>query len=609
MGRSKHRQHRGAPARPQNVARAPSSAATAVVTVDLSAEPESWPSVSLCMIVRNEEAHLADCLRSVGDLACETIIVDTGSTDGTVEIARSFGAEVRHFPWVNDFAAARNESIRGAKGDWIFWMDADDRIAPEQLRAVKALLATAQADVYVMRVGGRIRGGDSMGGTLHSRLFHNGLGLHFVGRIHERLEGLVGRAPRMARTPIAIEHTGYDTTAEVLRAKATRNRDILRQCLAEEPDNLYWHYHMGVVAFMLEDWAEVADRLAPVLAEPPSSLHRDSELMEAHWLLAAALTRLGRLDRAAEVLDEAMARYPDRRQIWATAGAFYLDSDQPAKAAAALERGLSLPADDLGTSRKPEELLLMLSRAHMLSGDRERAGRAYHDWLAAAGHPNSPADPVRLGEARRLLFEGRPMEAHAALAPTAAADPAALRLLSDIAVSAQAWDRAADYRTRAICLEGAQSEEWAALAGLYLKTGNHAAARRLCDLALAGETPSAAAANLRGALAALEGDGLTAQRWLVQALLADRGHRPALDNLAALGISYESALRAEGLARLRAADGAGAARVFAAAIDEWPRSVEGYQGLAAALRLLGREDDALLCWQTAQRLAQPGQAG
>ncbi|MCH8018826.1 glycosyltransferase family 2 protein, partial [candidate division KSB1 bacterium] len=86
------------------------------------------PSLSLCMIVKNEEEYLQECLESIEDVVDEIIVVDTGSTDRTVEIARQFDAEVHHIPWNDDFAAARNESIKHASGDWILQLDADERL-------------------------------------------------------------------------------------------------------------------------------------------------------------------------------------------------------------------------------------------------------------------------------------------------------------------------------------------------------------------------------------------------------------------------------------------------------------------------------------------------
>src|SRR5713226_2024289 len=85
-------------------------------------------NISLCLMVRNEEHDLPGCLQSAGDLVDEIIVVDTGSTDRTKEVAASFGAKVFDFPWCDDFAAARNECIRHATGEWILWMDADERI-------------------------------------------------------------------------------------------------------------------------------------------------------------------------------------------------------------------------------------------------------------------------------------------------------------------------------------------------------------------------------------------------------------------------------------------------------------------------------------------------
>ena len=96
-------------------------------------------SVSLCLMVRNEAEALPGCLQSVAGIANEIIVVDTGSTDRTKEVAKGFGAKVFDFPWCDDFAAARNECIRHATGEWIFWLDADERIDETNRHKLKAL--------------------------------------------------------------------------------------------------------------------------------------------------------------------------------------------------------------------------------------------------------------------------------------------------------------------------------------------------------------------------------------------------------------------------------------------------------------------------------------
>ena len=98
-------------------------------------------SMSLCLMVRNEEAALPGCLQSAAGLVNEIIVVDTGSTDRTKEVAAGFGAKVFDFPWCDDFAAARNECIRHATGEWIFWMDADERIDEVNREKLKQLFS------------------------------------------------------------------------------------------------------------------------------------------------------------------------------------------------------------------------------------------------------------------------------------------------------------------------------------------------------------------------------------------------------------------------------------------------------------------------------------
>ena len=105
-------------------------------------DPNRKPRLSVCMIVKNEERFLGQCLASVKGLADELIIIDTGSTDRTVEIAREHGAQVGHFEWCNDFAAARNASIAPATGDWILFLDADEELSSAEKQTLPTLLAS-----------------------------------------------------------------------------------------------------------------------------------------------------------------------------------------------------------------------------------------------------------------------------------------------------------------------------------------------------------------------------------------------------------------------------------------------------------------------------------
>jgi len=155
-------------------------------------------TVSLCMIVKNEEAYLADCLASAKPFVDEMVIVDTGSTDRTVEIAQRFGANVFHFPWCDDFAAARNESLRHASGDWILEVDADERVPPELAQEIRAAIETAAPGHFLLPfdnyIGDRLvryGWGGSWGVMAAPRLFSKGAKRWGEQRVHPglRLDG------------------------------------------------------------------------------------------------------------------------------------------------------------------------------------------------------------------------------------------------------------------------------------------------------------------------------------------------------------------------------------------------------------------------------------
>ena len=179
--------------------------------------------VSLCMIVKNEEANLPTCLESVADLFDEIIVVDTGSADRTKQLAAGFGAGVFDFPWCDDFAAALNEPIRHATGDWIFRLDADDRLDEENRQRLRALFAalTDENVAYMMKY----HSPEGVGATVSDqpRLFRKHPAIRWHYRIHEQIIPSVLRAGGSVRaTDIVIQHTGYQGEA-LFRQKLERN--------------------------------------------------------------------------------------------------------------------------------------------------------------------------------------------------------------------------------------------------------------------------------------------------------------------------------------------------------------------------------------------------
>ena len=166
------------------------------------------PRLSLCMIVRDSARTLPACLESIRPWVDEMVIVDTGSVDETPRIVESFGGRLFHFPWCDDFSAARNESLRHARGDWLFWMDSDDTIPPECGRKLRALdrTATSTRACWASSCRSTARaGGDDGGPELdvtvvdHVKLFRNRPDLRFDGRIHEQILPAIRGAGRQGR--------------------------------------------------------------------------------------------------------------------------------------------------------------------------------------------------------------------------------------------------------------------------------------------------------------------------------------------------------------------------------------------------------------------------
>jgi tetratricopeptide (TPR) repeat protein len=191
---------------------------------------------SLCMIVKDEAQHLDECLASVHGLADEVVVVDTGSRDDTRDIARARGAQVFDFPWCDDFSAARNESIERANGQWILWMDADDRVLPDSRPRLAELIASLgwENAAYLMHVLCPAPDGGPMLDVVHARLFRNDARLRWQYAVHEQIVPSVLKAGGELRsTDIQIRHVGYAPAR--VPDKLERNLRIVERALSDRP--------------------------------------------------------------------------------------------------------------------------------------------------------------------------------------------------------------------------------------------------------------------------------------------------------------------------------------------------------------------------------------
>jgi tetratricopeptide (TPR) repeat protein len=282
----------------------------------------------------------------VKDLFDEYIIVDTGSTDCTKEIAHSFGARVFDFVWVSDFAAARNAALARATGEFVFWLDADDRLEPperERLREFLASLCEPAAYVFRCACDPDPKGG---GATVvdHIRLFPNREDIKWHYRVHEQILPSLRQAGIEVRwTDITIRHTGY-VDQQLRQRKLERDLRILEEDLAERPDDPFVLFNMGSIAIEREDGRSALHYLERSLQGSAST---DSITRKLYALIARAHQMLGESEAALRVCAQGLAVDADDAELLFRQAVLRRNTGDRAGAEASWRRVLTL--------RRPEK--------------------------------------------------------------------------------------------------------------------------------------------------------------------------------------------------------------------------------------------------------------
>lgn len=201
------------------------------------------------MIVKNEEKTLPQCLNSINKLVNEIIIVDTGSEDKTVEIAKSFGAKVYFFQWNDNFSEARNESLKYATKDWILILDADDELFEEDQINFKRLI-NSNLDknlIYFFETHsyyGTTKDENSVTINLNPRFFRNNEGTHYEGKIHNQL--IYGKEKdSLVINSIKVHHSGYLNDNIKIKNKRQRNISMLMDQIKDDPENYFAYFNLG----------------------------------------------------------------------------------------------------------------------------------------------------------------------------------------------------------------------------------------------------------------------------------------------------------------------------------------------------------------------------
>lgn len=269
---------------------------------------EAAPKLSAVLIVKNESQHLARCLESLVKHVDEIVVIDTGSTDDTVEIAHNYGAKLGHFEWCDDFSAARNASLSLATGDWALWIDADEVVDESSWKSIYEGLIRPHFGGYFIRIV-NFTDEDENSRYTHCpvRLFQLKPEIRFSGRIHEQITPAIEAIglPVAQLENALIWHYGYKPSEMAQKGKLERTFDLLHRQIEEEPEDAFHWFNLAnaySVAQQPQNVLEPARKCADLLVPG----HAFGSL--TFQLLSSALNALGRPEEGLDVGLEAKQR-------------------------------------------------------------------------------------------------------------------------------------------------------------------------------------------------------------------------------------------------------------------------------------------------------------
>ncbi|MCR8845122.1 glycosyltransferase [Paenibacillus sp. SC116] len=283
--------------------------------------------LSVCLIVRNEQRLLPDCLHSIRQVADEIIVVDTGSTDHTIAVAKQAGAVVLEMQWNDDFAAARNLSLSQATGKWVLILDADERLAAESAPLLRKLVeGNDPYEGYFLRVEHVMGDGlDPLPMTVNPllRLFRNREAYRFEGAIHEQIAPVIIREQPtavFAFTPIRVHHLGYQPQIVSSKDKIARNIHMLEQIIEKEGRQPFHLFNLAVEKLRQGDDTNALALLREAREITPLSASFTHLMIKIEaWTCA----RMGKLDEAVRLCTAGIEDFPDYTDLRFALAVYY----------------------------------------------------------------------------------------------------------------------------------------------------------------------------------------------------------------------------------------------------------------------------------------------
>ena len=383
------------------------------------ARPATGLKLSLCMIVKDEEAMLPRCLAAVAPAVDEIVIVDTGSSDRTIEIAREYGATVIEREWTGSFSDARNVSFEAATGDWIIYLDADEVLVADDIQRLRSLTGRTWREAFYLvetSYTGELGDGAAISNNA-LRVFRNRPNYRFEGRLHEQIAQNLPlyAAGRIEQSSVRVEHYGYLGAVRDAKEKSRRNLDLLKAQQAESPTDAFLHFNLGTEYSVIGDYSFALSELEQAWSLVKDQGQEDRDYVPS--LLQRLVTALRYCGRPAEAIaraDEALERFPGFTDMVFAQGLAALGLNRDDAAVGYWQRCIEMgdaPAR-FGASVGSGTYLPRISLAELYArrGDLE-AAKELLDWCITE-HPDVVA--VIAPYASVMLRMGTPAEAIAA---------------------------------------------------------------------------------------------------------------------------------------------------------------------------------------------------
>ena len=307
--------------------------------------------ISQCMIVKNEEKNIEQALSWGKGIVWEQIVVDTGSTDRTVEIAEKMGAKVYHFPWIDDFAAAKNFAIDKAGCEWIAFLDADEFFTAEDAGKLLNCIEKIQDTEYEGIMTGWVHldnDGKIMAVQSQIRIFRNLPQIRYVRRIHEYLRVNGERSVRMADMveTLSIYHTGYGKRESGKKVGSSRNLRLLQMELKDHPDDYELHGLLANEYLAMDDMEQAEQSYRRSVALMPEEMYGVYDMTTSGtWYrlleLLMACERAGD-EELLKIYSQAVQNWPEEADYDYLMGKYYVSRKDYRSAEAHLSRALEL---------------------------------------------------------------------------------------------------------------------------------------------------------------------------------------------------------------------------------------------------------------------------